>query len=173
MRLFQRLMGFVLRVFSLKNFRSLIDRIKTNRDGLRHKFFQPSFLSIVCERSLTNLAPKILNKLKIKHLNKESITANQHLTNFSLYVNFRPTDEPANRFVIYESKFRWSFRPSASYLNFIYYPRENFVPYTTWRANECQWNKKDGGEKIEMEPSFCRVYCTSTEFVAEPYPYRT
>ena len=88
LRLFQRLMGFVLRVFFLKNFTFLIDRIKASREGLRHNFFQPRFLTGYGENSLTNLVQKLSNKLNIQNFSKDSTTSNQFIFSwkFKLFI---------------------------------------------------------------------------------------
>ena len=65
-----------------------------------------------------------------------------------------PTDEPINRFVLYESKVRPSLRPEAqtrTYRQKIL-PADIFLIYA--RSNR---NMEDSGEQICVEQTFCRV----------------
>ena len=76
LRLIQRFFGFVIKVFSLKNVKFLVDQTKVSSEGLGHKFFQPRFLSSYGENSFTNLAPKILNiqvMIQLHHISSQPI----------------------------------------------------------------------------------------------------
>ena len=69
---------------------------------------------------------------------------NERQLEFTCHCIRMPSDEPANRFIIYESKIRQSLRPDA--------PKTKYLNLTRKSPNllnaRNQWHKKDGGEKI-------------------------
>ena len=65
-----------------------------------------------------------------------------------------PTEEPANHFVIYESNIRSPLRPGAQKKAI---SKSNFITHATFSSESAQnqRNKKDRGEKVNVEPKFC------------------
>ena len=63
LRLFHRFSAFALEVFNHNNAKSLSSRLGPRREGFRHHLFQTQFLSLLDEKSFSNLAPKIMDKV--------------------------------------------------------------------------------------------------------------